>query len=223
MWEVSIALDGVGKHAGEERVGLLVHVGLGVQLGALGDDELRRGLTDWPHSRCCRSKEGARCDSDLKPVSPSHYQSDIRLPRRDWGVGGGRLGRGGGGGCKNFSLSPKAPKASKTSANRGAPRAETPNAMPAVSFTPTCTTSIRLCKRRPTDNLGLSFCDGPGVRVRSVQPGGLADNSGLRPEDVVLSINSQSCKSSLDAARKLREGTGELLLTVDVQRAGRDD
>ena len=53
------------------------------------------------------------------------------------------------------------------------------------------------------------------VRVRVVQPGGLAATSGLRPEDVVLFINGTSCKNAADAARKLRESTGELTLTVE--------
>ena len=35
-----LALDAVGEHARQERVRLLVHVGLGVHLGALGDLEL---------------------------------------------------------------------------------------------------------------------------------------------------------------------------------------
>ena len=55
-----------------------------------------------------------------------------------------------------------------------------------VSFMSTC--GIRICKRRPTDGLGMSLFSEGGPTVDAVvQPGAVP--GGLLPEDIVLLIN----------------------------------
>ena len=82
---------------------------------------------------------------------------------------------------------------------------------------PLVRSTIRVYKRSVDDRLGVSFYseEHPAARVRLVQPGGLAAQSGLKADDTLLAVNGASCATALDAARMLRDCSGDLCLSVE--------
>ena len=79
-------------------------------------------------------------------------------------------------------------------------------------------TNLHVFKTTQDDKLGVSFfADEPEVRVRLVHKGSLAASCGLQADDVITSINGVPCCDALDAARSLRNATGEVLLAVERQ------
>lgn len=85
-----------------------------------------------------------------------------------------------------------------------------------VSDAGVVSTQLRCFKSDSEEKLGVSFfADEPVVRVRLVHKGSLAAFCGLQPDDVVMAINGVPCETALDAARTLRNGKGELWLSVE--------
>jgi len=56
--------------------------------------------------------------------------------------------------------------------------------------------------------------DGPGVRIKIVKPGSVAEAAGLRPGYVILKINREPVSSAEDFARLLQAAKGRILLLV---------
>ncbi|HEX2137737.1 MAG TPA: RIP metalloprotease RseP [Microvirga sp.] len=72
---------------------------------------------------------------------------------------------------------------------------------------------------------GLAYFNGRYVlepRVHVVQPGSAAERAGLRPQDLVLSINGRTVESFLDVQRMVSGNAGETL-TIVVDRGGRTE
>jgi len=82
------------------------------------------------------------------------------------------------------------------------------------------TTVVHLHKGEPTDRLGLSFAPDEDVPkgmivIKALNPQGAASQSGLLLEDRVLSINGAPLSSSLEAAKMLRDSTGDIWMAVE--------
>jgi serine protease Do len=89
----------------------------------------------------------------------------------------------------------------------GAPRGETHYGLSLSNVTPNM-----------ADRLGLpSGTD--GALVQSVQQGSPADAAGLQPGDVILEVNRHTVHNAADAARELREGSGQTVFLL-VSRHG---
>src|SRR5262249_14592824 len=68
---------------------------------------------------------------------------------------------------------------------------------------------------------GKDFMAFTGRRVIDVVPGGVADRAGLRKGDVLVAVDGQPIRSTLDYAWKvLKRHPGETL-TIDVERGAR--
>ena len=67
-------------------------------------------------------------------------------------------------------------------------------------------------------DLGLE--QATGVVVRSIEPGGAADRAGLRPGDLLLSINGQEAKSARTVAEVVQKTKSGALLRLKVSRSG---
>ena len=57
--------------------------------------------------------------------------------------------------------------------------------------------------------------DGDGLRVRSVRPGSLADDLGIKEGDKITSINGEPMRSTDDVARALAKDSGRVEVKVD--------
>jgi serine protease Do len=60
----------------------------------------------------------------------------------------------------------------------------------------------------------LGLGEGVGALITRIYPGGPAENSGLRPGDVILEVDQSAVSGGLDAEQKLREAGDKTLLVV---------
>jgi len=88
--------------------------------------------------------------------------------------------------------------------------------------TPSHNLVIELHKKVQTDVIGFELHPirgGPGVRVHSMHAEGLAHASGVRPADVLLTIDGVPC-SSPEAAAEMLRGKGEGATRLELRRDG---
>jgi len=114
----------------------------------------------------------------------------------------------------------------RTSVQQQTPAAATPkapqNAMPALRevklLKTTDETKIGAVFHRSDDAFDKSFfnVEGSSVQpiIKKVDPGSMAENSGLVPGDIVLSVNGISGLSNFQVVEMLRKGAGEFNLVV---------